>query len=47
MASSEGDQLLSGAFHVVMDKIEADILQITKWQRSRIRNESSSIKDTF
>ena len=47
MASSEGDQLLSGAFHAIMDKIEADILHIAKWQRSRIGNESSSIKDTF
>ena len=28
MASSEGDQLLAGAFHAVMDKTEADILQI-------------------
>ena len=47
MASSEGDQLLSGAFQAIMDKIEADILQIAKLQRSRIGNESSSIKDTF
>ena len=30
MAISEGDKLLAGAFHVVTDKIEADILQITK-----------------
>ena len=30
MASSERDQLLTGAFHAVMDKIETDILQITK-----------------
>ena len=28
MASSEGDQLLAGASHVIMDKIDADILQI-------------------
>ena len=30
MASSEGNQLLAGAFHAIMDKIEADILQIAK-----------------
>ena len=30
MASSEGDQLLAGAFHAILDKIKADILQITK-----------------
>ena len=28
--SSEGDQLLAGAFHAIMEKIEADILQIAK-----------------
>ena len=30
MASSEGDQLLAGAFHAIMDKIEVNILQIAK-----------------
>ena len=30
MASPEGEQLLVGAFHAIMDKIEADILQIAK-----------------
>ena len=30
MASSEGDPLLAGAFHAILDKIKADILQITK-----------------
>ena len=30
MASSEGDQLLARAFHAIMDKIEADILQTAK-----------------
>ena len=30
MASSEGDQLLEGAFHAIIGKIEAGILQITK-----------------
>ena len=30
MASSEGDQLLAGAFHAIVDKIETDILQIVK-----------------
>ena len=30
MASFEIDQVLAGAFHVIMDKIEADILQIAK-----------------
>ena len=30
MASSEGDKVLAGAFHAVMDKIEAGILQIAK-----------------
>ena len=30
MASSEGNKLLAGASYVIMDKTEADILQITK-----------------
>ena len=30
MARSKGVQLLAGAFHVIMDKIEADIFQIVK-----------------
>ena len=30
MASPEGDQLLAGAFHAIIDKVEADILQIEK-----------------
>ena len=30
MASPEGEQLLVGVFHAIMDKIEADILQIAK-----------------
>ena len=30
IASSEGSHLVAGAFHVIMDKIEADILQIAK-----------------
>ena len=30
MASPEGDQLLAGAFHAIMGKIEAGILQIAK-----------------
>ena len=30
MTSSEGDQLLAGAFHAIVDKIEIDILQIVK-----------------
>ena len=30
MASSEGDQLLAGAFHAVMDKAESDTPQITQ-----------------
>ena len=34
MASSEGNQVPSGASHVIMDKIEADILQIAKkWNK--------------
>ena len=37
MASSEGDQLLAGAFHAILDKIKADILQITKkWNWKQI-----------
>ena len=44
MASSEGDQLLKGAFHAILDKIEADILQIAK---SGMGYESSHISDTF
>lgn len=30
MTSPEGDQLLAGAPHAIMDKIEADILHIAK-----------------
>ena len=30
MASSEEDQLPAGAFHAIIDKMEADILQIAK-----------------
>ena len=30
MTSSEGNQLLAGAFHAIMDEIDADILQIAK-----------------
>ena len=30
MESSEGDQLLAGASHAIMDEIEADILAIAK-----------------
>ena len=30
MARSEGDQVLAGVFHAVMEKKEADILQIAK-----------------
>ena len=30
MVSSEGNQLLAGVFHAIMDKIEADILQTAK-----------------
>ena len=30
MTRSKESQLLAGAFHVIMDKIEADILQIAK-----------------
>ena len=30
MANSEEDQLLAGAFHAIMDKIQAHILQIEK-----------------
>ena len=30
IASSEGNQLLAGAFHAIMGKIEAGILQIAK-----------------
>ena len=30
IASSEGSHLVAGAFHVIVDKIEADILQIAK-----------------
>ena len=32
IAGSEGNQLVVGAFHVLMDKIEADMLQIAKKQ---------------
>ena len=30
MVSPEGDQLLTGAFHPIMDKIKDDILEIEK-----------------
>ena len=44
MAGSEVDQLLAGTFHVIMDKIEADLLN---FQSSGIENESSYFKNTF
>ena len=46
MASSDGDQLLAIAFHVIMDKIEADILPVEKkwnWKLSRYVHQSTSI----
>ena len=39
MSSSEVDQLLTGAFHTVMDKTKTDILQT--------ENEYSYIENTF
>ena len=34
MACTKGNQLLEGDLHAIVDKIEADILQITKeWNR--------------
>ena len=49
MASPKGDQPLAGAFHAVMEKIEADVLQIAtrKWKWIGIGNEFSYIKDSF
>ena len=44
MANSEVDQLLAGAFHAIIGKIGAGILQL---QRSKIGNKFSCIKDTF
>ena len=46
MASSEGDQLLAGTFHAIIDQIEANKIYL-KLQRSGIGNESSCIKHTF
>ena len=46
MASSEGDQLLAGAFHAIIDQMEANKIYL-KLQRSGIGNESSYIKYTF
>ena len=46
MASSEGDQLLTGAFHAIIDQMEANKIYL-KLQRSGIGNESSCIKHTF
>ena len=45
MASSEGDQVLAGAFHAIIDKIEADILANCK--EVQLGNELSYIKNTF
>ena len=42
MASSEGDKLLVGVLHAVMDKIEANCKEVELKM-----NESSYIKDTF
>ena len=42
--SSDGDQLLAGAFRAIIDKIEALYFKL---QRSGIENESSHIKHTF
>ena len=37
MSCTKGNQLLEGDLHAIMDKIEADILQITKeWNRKWI-----------
>ena len=41
MACPKEDQLLEGDLHVILDKIEADILQITK---NGIENDSPNIK---
>ena len=38
MASSEGDQLLAGAFHAITDKVEAKRIYF-KLQRGGIENE--------
>ena len=46
MDSSEGYQLLAGAFHVITDKIEVDILETAK-KKNGIKNESLYVKDTF
>ena len=42
MACTKGNQLLEGDLHDILDKIEADILQL---QRNRTENGSSNIKD--
>ena len=43
MASSEGDQLLAGAFHAIVGKIEAGILQVAKELESEINFHVSRI----
>ena len=43
MASFEIDQVLAGAFHVIMDKIEADILQIAKKWNSHVKNQNQQL----
>ena len=44
MADSEGDQILAGAFHAIMDTADANILQIAK---KEIGYEFLYIRDTF
>ena len=51
MTCSEEDQLLTNAFHLIIDKIQAKYkIQNTKYfksQRNGVENRSSNIKDTF
>ena len=37
MVSPEGDQLLTGAFHPIMDKIKDDILEIEKKKTFKVK----------
>ena len=46
MASSEGDQLITGAFHAIYGLNRARLIYL-KLQTSGIESESSYIKDTF
>lgn len=48
VACTKGDQLLEGSFHSILDKIEANMLQITEnWNWNKSPNVKDILKETF